>query len=129
MTESEPRAYELARLAARAAWERGATEPVALDVSSRLPLSDAFLVLSGRSERNVVAIADAVDDALTLAGAPVLRREGKGLGHWELLDFGSLVVHVFLDEDRSYYALERLWRDCPIIGLPELAGVVEQSAS
>jgi ribosome-associated protein len=52
---------------------------------------------------------------------PVKRREGRGSGHWELLDFGDVVVHVFLEEDRAYYALERLWRDCPVIPIEEPA--------
>jgi ribosome-associated protein len=108
--------------AADAAWSRNADDLVALDVSSRLPLTDAFLIVSGRSERNVGAIADAVDEQLGAAGIPMKRREGRGSGHWELLDFGDVVVHVFLEEDRAYYALERLWRDCPLIPLEQPAG-------
>jgi ribosome-associated protein len=108
--------------AADAAWSRNADDLVALDVSSRLPLTDAFLIVSGRSERNVGAIADAVDEQLGAAGVPMKRREGRGSGHWELLDFGDVVVHVFLEEDRAYYALERLWRDCPVIPLEQQAG-------
>lgn len=107
------------RLAADAAWRRNATDPVALDVSGRLPLTDAFLIVSGSSERNVLAIADAVDEALGAEGVRLQRREGKGQGRWELLDFGAAIVHVFHEEDRAYYALERLWRDCPAIPLPE----------
>ena len=112
------------RLAAEAAWERNATDPVAIDVSSRLPLTDAFLLVSGSSERNVTAIAEAIDDRLAEHGFELKRREGRGQGHWELLDFGDAVVHVFLEEDRAYYGLERLWRDCPLLPLPErvLAG-------
>ena len=107
--------------AADAAASRNATDPVALDVSGRLPLADAFLLVSGSSERNVSAIADAIDDRLGELGFPLKRREGRGSGHWELLDFGDLVVHVFLQEDRDYYSLERLWRDCPVIPLEERA--------
>lgn len=118
-TASHHRAIELVRLAATAAWERNAADPVALDVSSRLPLTDAFLLLSGSSERNVIAIADAVDERLSEAGSGVVRREGRGSGRWELLDFGDLIVHVFHEEDRAYYGLERLWRDCPSIALPD----------
>ena len=104
-----------------AALSRNATEPVALDVSGRLPLTDAFLLVSGSSERNVTAIADAIDEALGESGTPLKRREGRGSGHWELLDFGDVVVHVFLQEDRAYYSLERLWRDCPVIPVEERA--------
>ena len=107
--------------AAAAATSRNATDLVALDVSERLALSDAFLIVSGSSERNVSAIADAVDERLGSIGIPLKRREGRGSGHWELLDFGDLVVHVFLQEDRSYYSLERLWRDCPVIPIEERA--------
>lgn len=107
--------------AADAAVSRNATDLVALDVSQRLALSDAFLIVSGSSERNVSAIADAVDERLGSIGVPLRRREGRGSGHWELLDFGDLVVHVFLQEDRSYYSLERLWRDCPVIPIEERA--------
>ena len=100
---------------------RNATDPVALDVSGRLPLTDAFLLVSGSSERNVSAIADAVDERLGSVGIDLKRREGRGSGHWELLDFGDLVVHVFLEEDRAYYGLERLWRDCPVIPIEQPA--------
>ena len=71
----------------------------------------------GRSERNVVAIASEVEDKLNEAGVKTLRREGKAEGRWILLDFGDLVVHVFHEEDRMYYALERLWKDCPVVPL------------
>jgi ribosome-associated protein len=117
--QNESQVRELVRLAAEAAWERNASDPVAIDVSGRLPLTDAFLLVSGSSERNVIAIADAVDDRLAQHGVQLKRREGKGQGRWELLDFGDLVVHVFHEEDRAYYGLERLWRDCPLLPLPE----------
>ena len=109
------------RTAVDAALSRNASDPVALDVSGRLPLTDAFLIVAGSSERNVSAIADAVDERMGEQGVPLKRREGRGSGHWELLDFGDVVVHVFLQEDRDYYALERLWRDCPVIPLEERA--------
>lgn len=103
--------------AAEAAWAKNADDIVAIDVSSRLPLTDAFLIASGASERNVLAIADAVDERMSAAGLPLKRREGRGQGRWELLDFGDVVLHVFHQEDRAYYGLERLWRDCPAIPL------------
>ncbi|GAA4192501.1 ribosome silencing factor [Gryllotalpicola kribbensis] len=108
-------ARELLQLAAVAADSKAGEELVALDVSGPLPLTDIFLLVSGNSERNVVAISDAVEDALNEAGVKTLRREGKEQGRWVLLDFGDLVVHVFHQEDRQYYALERLWRDCPVV--------------
>ncbi|AYG05116.1 ribosome silencing factor [Gryllotalpicola protaetiae] len=110
-------ARELLQLAAVAADSKAGEDLVALDVSGPLPLTDIFLLVSGNSERNVVAIADGVEDALNEAGVRTLRREGKEQGHWVLLDFGDLVVHVFHQEDRQYYSLERLWRDCPVVPL------------
>lgn len=108
-------ARELLHLAAIAADSKAGEDLVALDVSGPLPLTDIFLLVSGNSERNVIAIADAVEDALNEAGQKTLRREGKEQGNWVLLDFGDLVVHVFLQESRQYYSLERLWRDCPVV--------------
>jgi ribosome-associated protein len=111
------RAIELLQLAARAADAKQADDLVALDVSEPLPLTDVFLLASGRNERNVLAIAEAIEDALLEVGVKPLRREGRSEGRWVLLDFGDIVVHVFHEEDRMYYALERLWRDCPVIPL------------
>lgn len=105
------------QLAASAAWSKGAVDPVALDVSARLVLSDAFLIVSGRSERNTRAIADGIEEELLSAGTKLLRREGKTDGRWILLDFGALIVHIFHEEERGFYALERLWKDSPVVPL------------
>jgi ribosome-associated protein len=112
------RAVELAITAARAASDLKADEIIALDVSEQLVLTDVFLIASGTNERQVSAIVDAVEEALHRAGAKAIRREGKSEGRWVLLDFGDIVVHVQHAEDRVYYALERLWKDCPVIDLP-----------
>jgi ribosome-associated protein len=122
MTAS-PRSRELAQIAAVAADSKLGEDLVALDVSGPLPLVDVFLLVTGTSERNVMAIADAVEDRMSQEGVRTVRREGRGDGRWVLLDFGDLVVHVFHQEDRAYYALERLWKDCPAIRLtmPESA--------
>jgi len=112
------RAVELAITAARAASDLKADEIIALDVSEQLVLTDVFLIASGTNERQVSAIVDAVEEALHKAGVKALRREGKSEGRWVLLDFGDIVVHVQHAEDRVYYALERLWKDCPVIDLP-----------
>lgn len=116
MTATE-HSREILQVAARAADSKGAEDLVALDVSNPLPLADIFLLVTGRSERNVIAIAGEIEDKLNEAGVKTLRREGKAEGRWILLDFGDLVVHVFHEEDRMYYALERLWKDCPVVPL------------
>lgn len=112
------RAIDLTIAAARAAADLKAEEIIALDVSEQLVLTDAFLIASGTNERQVNAIVDAVEEALHKLGAKPLRREGRSEGRWVLLDFGDVVVHVQHAEDRVYYALERLWKDCPVIELP-----------
>lgn len=108
------------KIAVAIAEEKGAEDPVALDVSEIFPLADIFLLLSGRSERNVQAIADGIEDKLNQSGSRTIRREGRGEGRWILLDFGDLIVHVFHQEERGYYDLERLWKDCPAIPLAKL---------
>jgi ribosome-associated protein len=114
---------DMLRIAAAAADAKGGEELVALDVSQPLPLVDVFLIVTGRSERNVAAIADEIEDRLLEAGHKRLRREGRQESRWVLLDFGDLVVHVFHEQERVYYGLERLWKDCPVvpIELPERA--------
>ena len=114
MTASE-HATELLKLAASAADDKQAEDLVALDVSGPLPFADIFLLASGRNERSVVAIASEIEDRLIEHGFKPLRREGRSEGRWVLLDFGDLVVHVFHEEERLYYSLERLWKDCPVI--------------
>ena len=108
---------EWARIAAQASAELKATTIAAIDVSERLVLTEVFLVVSGSSDRQVRSLVDAIDEALLKAGVRRKRREGFDEGHWVLVDYGDLVVHVQQDEDRDFYALERLWADCPSIGL------------
>ena len=102
---------------ALAADSKQAEDLVALDVSGPLPLTDIFFLATGRNERNVQAIATEIEDKMIEAGAKPLRREGRAEGRWILLDFGDIVAHVFHEEDRMYYSLERLWKDCPAIPL------------
>lgn len=116
MAASE-QAKALVRKAAAAADEIKAENLVALDVTSRMPLTDIFLVASGTSERQVTAIAEAIEEALHAEGAKALRREGVREGRWALMDFNDVVVHVMHQEDRAYYELERLWKDCPVVEL------------
>ena len=113
------RAVELAVAAAEAAADKLAAEIVALDVSEQLVITDAFVVASADNDRQVRAVVDAVEDRLRQLGAKPDRREGLTEARWVLLDFDDIVVHVQHTEDRRYYALERLWKDCPVIELPE----------
>lgn len=106
---------EMLQIAARAADAKGGEDLVALDVSGPLPLVDIFFVITGRNERNVAAIADEIEDQLLEAGHKRIRREGRQESRWVLLDFGDLVAHVFHEEERMYYGLERLWKDCPVV--------------
>lgn len=112
------RAVELVVAAARAASDKLATDLLAFDVSEQLAISDAFLLASGSNDRQVKAIVDAVEDGLREIGAKPLRREGERDGRWVLIDYGEVVIHVQHEEEREFYALERLWRDCPVITLP-----------
>ena len=113
------RALELARAAAEAAADKLADEIIALDVSEQLVITDAFVVASADTDRQVRAIVDEIEDRLREHGAKPVRREGVQEARWVLLDFVDIVVHVQQTEDRRYYALERLWKDCPPIDLPE----------
>ncbi|MEB4616077.1 ribosome silencing factor [Leucobacter sp. M11] len=101
-----------------AADEKGATDLVALDVKEQFALSDIFLMASGNSERNVQAISDNIEDRMLQSGVKTIRREGRQSGRWVLLDFGDLIVHVFHHEERGFYDLERLWKDCPALDTP-----------
>lgn len=103
------------QLAADAAASKGGEDLVALNVSEPLPLVDVFLLVTGNSERNVAAIADEIEDRLIEAGHKRVRREGRAEARWVLLDFGDLIVHVFHSEERTFYGLERLWKDCPTV--------------
>jgi iojap-like protein len=113
-----PYAIELAHAAAHAAAQKKASDIIAIDVSQRLALTDVFLVISAGNERQVMAVVDAVEEALHKAGAKRRMREGYSQAHWVLLDYNDIVVHVQRDEDREFYAMERLWKDCPQIELP-----------
>lgn len=115
------RALDLVHTAAQAASDKLATNILAFDVSEQLVITDAFLLCSATNDRQVKAIVDAVEDSLREIGAKPVRREGERDGRWVLIDYADIVVHVQHEEERSYYALERLWRDCPVIDLPESA--------
>lgn len=111
------RALELTRVAAAAASEKLATEIVAFDVSEQLFITDVFLLCSASNQPQARAVKDAVEEKLLEVGAKPVRREGDREGRWILLDFADVVVHVQHTEERAFYALERLWSDCPTIPL------------
>ncbi|MEC7590594.1 MAG: ribosome silencing factor [Actinomycetota bacterium] len=114
-----PDSLDTAITAAHAASDKLATEMVAIDVSEQLVITDVFVICSGANERQVKSIVDAIEEALHVKGVKPIRREGVKGAHWVLLDFGDVVVHVQQVEDRIHYAIERLWKDCPVVELPE----------
>ncbi len=105
--------------AAEAAAEKLADDIVAFDVSDQLVITDAFVLCSAPNDRQVKAIVDGIEERLREFDAKPVRREGEREGRWVLLDYGDIVVHVQHADDRQFYALERLWKDCPTILLPE----------
>jgi ribosome-associated protein len=114
-----PRAIELTEIAALAAADKLAQDVVAYDVSDQLAITDTFLLCSGGNDRQVRAIIDEVELRMRQAGASLVRREGEREGRWVLLDYVDIVVHVQNSEERVFYSLERIWKDCPQIPLPE----------
>ncbi len=115
---ADQRALQLIEVAARAASDKLAQNIVAFDVSEQLAITDAFLLCSASNDRQVMAIVDEIEEKLREVGAGPPRREGHREGRWVLLDYADIVVHVQHEEEREFYALERLWRDCPMIELP-----------
>jgi ribosome-associated protein len=114
VTASE-RAVTLAVAAAQGAADKLAVDIVLLDVSEQLVITDAFVLASVPNERQVRGVVDEIEEKLRGLGAKPLRREGEGDYRWVLLDFADIVVHVMHSEEREFYALERLWKDCPEI--------------
>ena len=113
-----PESIDMAIAAARAASDKLAIQIMALDVSSALAITDIFVLCSAANDRQVKAVVDGVEEQLHKLGFKPIRREGEQERRWVLLDYGDIVVHVQLEEERIHYALERLWRDCPVIELP-----------
>jgi len=112
-----PRALALAKVAALAAEEKIAQDVLAIDVSEQLALTDVFVIASASNERQVGAIVDEIEDRLRDVGCKPIRREGQREGRWVLIDFGDIVVHVQHADEREFYQLERLWKDCPEVDL------------
>lgn len=115
------RAVELATTAAQAAADKLATDVLILDVADRLALTDCFVLVSAPNERQVAAVVDEVELRLRGLGVKPVRREGESARRWVLLDFGDVVVHVMHAEEREFYSLERLWKDCPEVPFVDAA--------
>ena len=112
------RSIELAEAAVIAAADKLASDLTILDVSDQLVITDCFVLASAPNDRQVRAVVDAIEEKLLTLGAKPVRREGEREGRWVLLDYVDVVVHVQHSEERTYYALERLWKDCPSLPLP-----------
>lgn len=111
MTQSQ----DLAVAAARAAAEKQASGITILDVHDVIGITDYFVIASGGTDRQVKAVSEEIESALRQMGTKPIRREGAKEGRWVLLDYVDLVIHVFHDEEREYYGLERLWADAPVV--------------
>ena len=122
------RAVELTGIAAEAAAEKLAADIIAYDVSEQLVITDVFLLCSAANDRQIRAVVDEIEEKLRQAGARPVRTEGERERRWVLLDYLDIVIHVQHAEERVYYALERLWKDCPRVPLPEPVGVAPGAA-
>ncbi len=114
-----PRAHELAVAAAEAAADKLADDILAFDVGDQLVITDVFVLCSASNDRQVRAVVEGIEERLRTLGAKPVRREGEREGRWVLLDFIDIIVHVQHAEERVYYSLERIWKDCPTVELPE----------
>ena len=110
-------AIDMAGVAARAAADKLADDVVVIDVSDQLVITDCFVIASASNERQVNAIVDAVEEKMREAGHKPARREGTREGRWTLLDYVDIVVHIQHQDERDFYALDRLWRDCPVLAV------------
>jgi ribosome-associated protein len=107
---------EIAVTAARAAAAKQAVDVTILDVHGLIVITDYFVIASGETDRQVKTIVEEVERAVRDLGEKPVRREGDASSRWVLLDYIDVVVHVFAQEEREYYDLERLWRDAPRLG-------------
>ena len=106
---------EIAAIAAKALDDKKARDVTVLKTAEQTVLADYFVICSGTSAPHVKALEDEVDRRLSEAGEDLIRREGLRSDIWVLMDFGSVIVHVFTDEARKFYNLERLWSDSPVV--------------
>lgn len=110
-----PPSRDVAIAAARAADDKQATDIVVLDVSKIIVITDHFVICTASTQRQIRSVIDAVEEDLRAMGVKPVRREGEAEAGWWLLDYVDVVVHVFGEEERAYYDLERLWSDAPIV--------------
>lgn len=108
---------KLAEICASLCFEKKAENVVILDLENRSSVADYFVICSGFSDRQVAAVAEHVFRQMQQLGVKALHKEGLAEGRWALLDFGSVIVHIFQDQLRDYYHLESLWADAPRIRL------------
>ena len=113
-----PRARELTVAAAEAAADELADDILAFDVGDLLVITDVFVLCSASNDRQVRSVVEGIEERLRLLGAKPVRREGEREGRWVLLDYIDIIVHVQHAEERVYYSLERIWKDCPTVELP-----------
>ncbi|HHW97707.1 ribosome silencing factor [Myxococcota bacterium] len=109
----------------KVAWDRNAYQTKIYDVRKLIDYTDLFVVLSGRSERQVASIADSIQAEMKAAGAIPIGVEGRQSGTWILLDYGSVIVHIFTRDAREYYDLDRLWADAPLVKVQEPQWVLD----
>lgn len=110
---------DMARLAVGAALDKKALDPLALDLRGISSVAEFFVILTGTSDRHVQAVAENVIEAFDSIGIKILGEEGFREGKWVLLDYGEVVVHVFIEPVREYYDIERLWIDAPRLDLDQ----------
>ncbi|ETD34865.1 MULTISPECIES: ribosome silencing factor [Actinomycetes] len=122
-------AVSMATVAAHAAADKLAANVIVIDVSEQLVITDCFVIASADNERQVASIVDEIEEKLREAGNKPVRREGTREGRWTLLDYIDVVIHVLHNEEREFYALERLWKDCPIIEIPGIESTAEAGDS
>lgn len=119
----------MATVAALAADEKLASDVVVLDVSEQLVITDCFVIASAPNERQVNAIVDNVEEKLREAGYKPVRREGTREGRWALLDYIEIVIHIQHNDERDFYGLERLWKDCPQVPIEGLGTHKDEAAA
>lgn len=117
MKSIDPR--ETALLCVRYALDKKAYDLLLLEVGASTSLADYFLICTGRSDTQVQAIAQSIQENLAALGRKPRTIEGLSVGHWVLMDYGDVIVHIFLESVRTFYDLERLWARAPVVTLPE----------